>query len=452
MTAASFENVPVTIRERIYDELLTFSTTQSTDKGRAPSSILCSLLFLNRQIHAEVIGFTKAQLPVLIKTNDPEFVEKIVGERKGPKPNYSFISQSRSANGSILKRIAGSLISMEIEMYMCHNHLDGESFAAFLLPASSMKEFLGRLSSPLWCMWTMQASVSFKLINTFSHTHEAALSKLVQPWIDWFLPQHFFGVTTEPALPQELSSQLRKRLLGDYAASGHLQKIQSLAHGGSERVQATDWRGAAERFCMAERYTKLVWDCHLECMKRDSDTETGRDLMRHLWLISANVMANHVQCLINAAVDLGAPVHRLEVRIGSGDRARLQEARAVAGMAVCFLRVLPTRYSDDVEAEEYIGVRKAKAKLSFRAHLACTGLGDVEAAVEYLQDAKRHEPESATMLDAKIDALQEENDEPPGCEGGKAAVLWESQCLHGGYNSWTGSEGNRHPALVSFGL
>jgi len=427
MAATPFENVPVTIRERMYDELLTFSTTQSTDKGRAPSSALCNLLFLNRQIHVEIIGLMKAQLPVLIRTNDPEFVEKIVGERGSTDPSYSFISQLRSEDRAISKRITGSLVSMEVEIYMYHNHLDRQSFAAFLLPARSTKEFLGRLTSPNWCMWTMQASVSFKLTNAFSHTQEAALSKLVQPWMDWFLPQHFVGVNAEPALPPELLSRLRKRLLGDYAASGHLQKIQSLAHGGSERVQAADWRGAAERFCMAERYTKLVWGCHLECMKRDADTGTGRDLVRHLWLISANVIANHVQCLINAAVDLGAPANRLDVQPRSGDQARLQEARAVAEMGIGFLRALPTRYSEEMEEEEHIGVRKAKAKLSFRTHLACTGLGDVDAAIGYLQDAKRHESESAAMLDAKISALQEKDGEGSGLERERAAVIWASQ-------------------------
>ena len=59
MTATSLNNLPITIREQIYDDLLTFSTTHSTAKGQAPSSTLCNLLFLNRQIHEEVIGFIK---------------------------------------------------------------------------------------------------------------------------------------------------------------------------------------------------------------------------------------------------------------------------------------------------------------------------------------------------------------------------------------------------------
>lgn len=423
MAAISFENVPITIRERVYDELLTFSTNQSTVRGRAPSSALSKLVFLNRQIHAEIINFLRRQLPVLIKTNDPEFVKKILGERKG----VQIISQLRSEDGAISKQIAESLTSMELEMYMYHNHLDATSFAAFLLPASSIKELLGQLWLPAWTMWTMQASASFKLTNTFSYTQEAALSKLVQPWIDWFVAQHFVGVSAGPALPPELSSQLTKRLLGDYPASGHLQKIQSLAHyGGAERAQVGDWKGATERFSMAERYTKLVWDCHLECMKLESGVETGRDLVRQAWLMTSSVIANHVQCLINAAVDLGAPVKTLEVQIESGDKVRLQEARTVAETGICFMRSLPTRNNDNIEKEEEVQNRKIKAKLSFRAHLACKALGDVHAAIGYLQEAKKYEPESAVMLDADMNALRVEGEKRPKYEGGNAIVLWES--------------------------
>lgn len=235
------------------------------------------------------------------------------------------------------------------------------------------------------------------------------------------------GVSIEPSLPSELSSQLKKKLLGDYAATGHLRKIQSLIHGGVDRAQTGDWKSAAERFRMAGRYTKLVWNCHLECMKRDSGGGNDGDLVRYLWLMSIDVIANHVQCLINTALDLGVDITALVVPTNSGDKARLQEARAVAEWGIRFLSARPTRSSDEIENEEDIRIRKAKAKLSFRTHLACKGLGDVDAAIGYLQEAKRYEPETAVKLDEKTKALRIEGDNTPGYEGTKPVILWDGR-------------------------
>ena len=422
MTATSFNTIPTTIRERIYDNLLTFSTTQSTAKGQAPLSPLCNLLFLNRQIHAEVIKFIKAQLPVLIKTNDPEFVEKILAERGG----LSIISQLRSEDGSISRPMAAPVASMEIEMFMYHNHLEVTSFAAFLLPARSTNELLSFLWSASWSIWAMQASVSFDLINTFSHTQEAALAKLVQPWIDWFVPNHFVGVSTKPTFPSNLSSQLNATLLGEYEAFGHLQKIQSLSHAAVTSAQTGDWTGAVERYCMADRYIKLVWDCHLECMRDGATQGTGSDLVSYLWLMSVDVIANHVQCLINAALGLSATATRLDLQTNTGNKEMLQEAIAMAETGISFLRELPTQSTDVLDQPGKERCRKAKAKLSFRAHLACAGLGDVDAAVGYLEEAKRYEPETAGMLDAKINALRDESGDSPRGDGKRELVLWES--------------------------
>ena len=423
MTATSFNTIPITIRERIYDKLLAFSTAQSTTKGQAPSSSLCNLLFLNQQIHAEVTEFIKAQLPVLIKTNDPEFVEKILAEHGG----LSIISQLRSEDGSISQPMAMPLISMEIELLMYHNHLEVTSFAAFLLPARSTKELLNFLWSASWSIWAMQASISFDLINTFSHTQEAALSKLVQPWIDWFVPNHFVGVSTTPTFPSNLSSQLKTTLLGEYAAFGHLQKIQSLSHAAVRSAQTGDWTGAVERYCMADRYIKLVWDCHLECMRNGATEGNSTDLVSYLWLMSVDVIANHVQCLINAALGLSATVTRLEFQTNTGDKEMLREAIAVAENGVGFLRALPTQSTDVVDQAGNKRCRKAKAKLSFRAHLACAGLGDVDAAIGYLEEAKRYEPETADMLDAKMNALRDEGGDALRGDRRGEVVLWESE-------------------------
>lgn len=102
MAANLFDNLLITIRERKYDELLPFSTNHFTVRGRASSSALSKLVFLSRQIHAEIVDLSRTQLPVLIKINDPdfEFVKIILRERK----RLQIISQMRSEDGAISKR------------------------------------------------------------------------------------------------------------------------------------------------------------------------------------------------------------------------------------------------------------------------------------------------------------------------------------------------------------
>lgn len=103
----------------------------------------------------------------------------------------------------------------------------------------------------------------------------------------------------------------------------------------------------------------------------------------------------------------------------------LREAIAMAETGISFLRELPTQSTDVMDQPGKERCRKAKAKLSFRAHLACAGLGNVDAAIGYLEEAKRYEPETAGMLDAKIDALRDEGGDGLRGDGKREVVLWE---------------------------
>ena len=427
MAVSSLLSLPVTIRERIYAELLTYPSTTPITEGRAPSSALCSLLFVNHQFKGEILTFLESQLCVLIKTNDPKFVNDILKDRN----ELLLISQLHSKDSTVQKEATTASVGMELDLYMYHNHLDAVSFPAFLVPAKSIKQLLRVLWSPSWVIWTMQASVSLALLETFSHTQEAALNKLVQPWIDWFCPQHFVGFSTNPAISRELSSQLKQKLLGDYAATGHLRKIQSLTRGGFDRAQVQDWTGAAERFRMAMRYIKIVWDCHLECLKQGSRGVVGdridEDFVTHLWLMTSDAAANHVQVLINAALNLERGVQHLSVPTISGNKGKFEEARGLAEATIRFLNARSPRVSDGTADDEDArkAVRKAKAKMSFRTHLTCKGLGDTSAAIGYLEEARKHEPETAVTLNGKINALRAE--ERNTDDKKRPAIRWEGR-------------------------
>lgn len=397
MAVVDFLSVPVTVREQIYAELLTDSPAIPTAEGNATSSTLCRLLFLNHQIKHEVGNFLESQLCVLIKINNIQFVEWML---ESP-PELPFISQLRSQDGTMQKQPSTAIISMEVEIYMYHNRLERKSFPAFLIPASSTKDLLKVLSQPKWASQTTQSSVSFTLLETFSHTQEAALSKLMQPWIEWPCPQHFVGVGTDPMVSRQLVLQLKKTLLRcDYAPRGQLGKIKSLVSG-FEQTRSEDWMSVVERLQMAVQYIKVIWDCHLECFERWSGDAIEKDFVTQLWWLTSETAALHVQMLINAAHGMKVSVEKLQAPTKSVDKVLLEEARYVAESTIRFLDAHQPGGSDETigEDQKRQAIRRAKAKLFVRVHWACKALGDVGAATAYLKESRKYGPESANMLD-----------------------------------------------------
>jgi hypothetical protein len=92
--------VPITIREQIYHELLTYIPSETATKDVAPSSPICKLLALNRQINTEVLKFLSSQLCVVVKTNYSRFGDSILDEQVYRLP---LISQLQSRSGAIKK-------------------------------------------------------------------------------------------------------------------------------------------------------------------------------------------------------------------------------------------------------------------------------------------------------------------------------------------------------------
>jgi hypothetical protein len=411
--SASFSDIPFEIRERVYAKLLTCPTPAASEDGKAPSSPLCALLLANKKIHKEIKTFLKSQLCILIKTNDPEFIENILNDKGSPLP---IISQLRSKDGTVQQAALGAPIAMELDLYMYHNHLSSEISPAFIVPAKSIYTLLSMLSSPDWLIWAMQASASFNLLDTFSHTLENAMSLLIQPWIKWFLPSYFVGISTSLGIPETLVEQLRARLLGDYKAYGHMQKLQSLQHGATEKLEIEDLDGAAERYQMAAKYAEVVWTCHLECLRSVHASSPKNDLVFHLWLNLNTSLANYVQITLNAvSADEQA----------SGNQEKLKKARELAEEGITFLSARLQYPDQTVKGNESMKkfLRKQKAKLCFRLHLVCRGTGDLGAAWGYLEEAMKYEPESEEMLKTKMDELNLEGSGDVG-EAKLPVVRW----------------------------
>ncbi|KAF1938097.1 hypothetical protein EJ02DRAFT_458179 [Clathrospora elynae] len=413
---STFLTAPITVREQIYRELLTCEPSTAINKGKAPSSPICQLLTLNRQISDEVTKFLKGQLCVLIKTNDPCFIQDSLEDEN---KRLSLISQLQSQDGAVRKDATSAPIAMELDFYMFHSNLEAISSSAFLVPVTSIKALLSMLWLPGWSIWCMQASLTFTLVNTFSYSQEKAEDLLIQPWINWFVPSHFVGISTNAAIPETLTSQLKTKLLGGYAAGDHLRKLNSLRN----ILNAGPGEFAAKKLAMASKYAQVIWDCHFECMRDASTGHFTSDSVLNLWIITCRTAADHVMVLLNAARD---GEEGPEIASASGDAEKLAEARRVAEKTISFLSNKSVRACEQTAGVERVqtAVRKSKALMCFRAHMACKGLGDVHAAVGYLEEAKRFEPESSEKLLKRIEELKAEGPEIVG-KGQSRVQKWE---------------------------
>jgi hypothetical protein len=144
----TFLTVPITIREQIYHELLTYIPparnvqvlSPDTQSNRsihevAPSSPLCKLLTLNRQINEEVFQFISSQLCVVVKTNNPRFITTLFDQRMQRLP---LISQLKSRSGAIQKDFSRFPVAMEWDLCAYRHRLEAESAPCYLMPATSL--------------------------------------------------------------------------------------------------------------------------------------------------------------------------------------------------------------------------------------------------------------------------------------------------------------------------
>jgi len=160
----TFQNLPITIREQIYHELLTYTPagynhvyiSNEPFTASAPSSPICKLLTLSRQINAEIFQFLRLQLCVVVKSNHPGFLRSIFDKtipvlpgcpaynsrgRRVDCPRVTLISQLQSCDDIVKKDFSGFPVAMELEFYTPCSHRNRdpmENTSCFLLPASSL--------------------------------------------------------------------------------------------------------------------------------------------------------------------------------------------------------------------------------------------------------------------------------------------------------------------------
>ncbi|KAH7359612.1 hypothetical protein BKA66DRAFT_472460 [Pyrenochaeta sp. MPI-SDFR-AT-0127] len=422
MTPPSFLSIPITLREQIYDELLT---------ARAVTSLvspICAILLLNRQVYHEVNDYLASKLLILIQTNDPLFIRSVLGD--AARCSFPIISQLKLRPDIAHKDVSKAPIAMKVQFHMYRTHERGlASYPVFLIPASSLRILLDDiLASPRWMDWTMQASISFQISNTFTYTQLRAEELLIGPWLEWIRPVKFLGVETDASISRALTHRLKGRLVGQHIAEELVRKFESLRHAALEKAHGEEWDLASERYSMASRYATLLWECHLACLRDASEKTLETDLILLLWAMVTEDGANHIQCFINAASD-GRPNANLPTGCAVNN-ANLMQARQIGEEIIRIQSNRPSFGSEEMFNDEtaQVIVRKGKAVVCYRLHVVCRALGDLDAAVGYLRDAYMYEPENTEKFERKAKELIAEGARDTG-DAREGVVSWETDIV-----------------------
>jgi hypothetical protein len=410
MDSSLFLQVPNTVREQIYTELLTYPTVACANNdaqaSAAPASPIGQILTLTRAIHPEVVSFLERQLCVLIKTNDHVLVETMLAQTEDSLP-VPIVSQLRSKNAIVSKDASQAPIAMNLDLFKFENDLPTESYDAFLMPASSMQAVLDKMSHQGWAPWCMRASLSFTLLRTFSHTQERALENLVQPWLNSSVPPKFLGISTSHSIPENVTLQLRKWLQVISSFSQFFGRLTILIHHAKYTSGHLAWGRTSQRFAMATRYAKLLWHCHIDSHREFLSSMSIFDKLFSLWVRTAGLGVDHTMALWKTTGTPGVALSE-EAAASSADSDRMLVCRQVAEEMISFLsQHSPYGHEQTVDDTRTTAVRRWKSTLSYRAHAPCKVLGDVDAALGYLEDALKYgAADQVTMMTNEIGNLK----------------------------------------------
>lgn len=389
MASASFLSIPITIREQIFDELLTAPAV------RFVVSSICRVLLVNRQLYHEVIGFLGSKLLILIQTNDAFLLRCIL-----QSASFPIISQLKLRPDMAHKDTTTAPIAMKIEFHVYETHERGlASYPIFLIPASSLRDFQHIiLGLRIWEDWSMRGSLSFRIVNTFTYTRLKAEELLIGPWLDFIRPVKLAGIETDTSISEALTIRLRKSLVAELQAEYLFRKLDSLRCAALEKSFAKQWGLASERYHMAHRYATLLWDCHLACLRNDSMPGPEQDFILQLWIIIVDEGANHIDNFLNAASEEQT---NCEIRVGCAENStKLLQARHIGEEIIKIQSIRqPFAYKGTLDDDIALYMlRKSKAGISFALFKVCQALGDGNATTGYLQEYLKYEPDPKVKL------------------------------------------------------
>jgi hypothetical protein len=269
------------------------------------------------------------------------------------------------------------------------------------------------------------SSLHFKLLDTFSYSHERALEILIHPHLD--VPpfrRKFIIVSTNDAITSSLTEKLKKHLMEECSADYYLCILESFQKRWSNRNS----EDVARQCTMACKYARMVYDYRFDCIRNNTEEpfdDWGDDAVLRLWLLTCESAAHLIQALCRLA---GTSVPKgLELADASDGVALLQKARKVAEEMISLLSDKPTCVREESLNSDTIQTRVCRDKylVSYRAHTVCRALGDVDAGMGYLEDAIKYafgEPENPVEKLKELEAERGRDNR----EAGTRVVRWKS--------------------------
>ena len=156
------------------------------------------------------------------------------------------------------------------------------------------------------------------------------------------------------------------------------------------------------------KYARMAYVYLFDYISNDT---SEYDTVHELWLRTCELAATEIQTLCHRAGvfepkgegSTGLPRNERSIASPrtsaslSDSAALLQKARKVAEEMIIFLSNKPMCAQETSLASERVQlpVSKHKSLLSFRAHIVCKALGDIDAAIGYLEEAIKYDPNCA---------------------------------------------------------
>jgi tetratricopeptide (TPR) repeat protein len=209
-------------------------------------------------------------------------------------------------------------------------------------------------------------SLNVSLFETFSHTHERAQEILINPLlVPTSARARFFIVSTNDMITSSWAVKLREHLMGEWPASYYLGHLDTT------------------------KYARMAYVYLFDYIRNDT---SEHDTVLELWLRNCELATKEIQVLCHSA---GVFESKREDPAGSSDSVvLLQKALKVIEETISFLSDKPMCAQETSLGSKRVQlpVRKHKSLLSFRAHVICKALGDIDAAIGYLEEAIKYDP------------------------------------------------------------
>lgn len=426
MSPKSFLDLPVTIREQIYTELLVPPAAQEGDYLFHPSDVATSILYTSRQVYTESSDiFYSKNLFMVVRSDYNLF--GLLSLKPPTRVHFPRLTTDKRSRIAPHGRFA-----MSMELLSIGWRLGQEPWflqATFVITAQALRYFMDDLASAL--SRATQVSIGQLQIHNIFRYSKLRFAELVFGSV--MSMQHLpalKALSVLGGLHQDYHQRLTAKLLHDqdriwYDFAGAYASYRSrirdnMLPGRVKSDQEMQWNIANLRYLL--QALDIVWDFH---------ATTGFQHNEHY----ANVTL--FQCVADLYSKL-VLAHLCEAkRHPDQSVSSYLAARRAAEEGILYLtsdyRLIDRRtfesFPSNIKEEHMNFIGRAKATLSLKALKACIKLGDKAAARFYITDAHRQDVNMWPDLDElrlKLEWKNTSNSRESGYDSTGQPVRWNS--------------------------